>query len=182
MPEQKQITSRVKNNGIGIYCIKNQNNKKLYIGQSRKLGDRVQQHISQLENGTHPNIELLEDYKKGDRFFIHTVLYAPSECLDGLQIYYILKWSTHIIGYNTRIGLLDSFDEAIKKMITPKQVEQIEQEELEKAYYTIKENDVYKNSALSTINYLMKKNKWTIDDLFFFYKTSRNYDNWLDKL
>lgn len=108
MSEQKQITSRVKNNGIGIYCIKNQNNKKLYIGQSRKLGDRVQQYISQLENGTHPNIELLEDYKKGDRFFIHTILYAPAECLDGLEIYYILKWSTHIVGYNTRIGLLDS--------------------------------------------------------------------------
>lgn len=67
-------------------------------------------------------------------------------------------------------------------MITPKQVEQIEQEELKKAYYAIKENDVYKNSALSTINYLMKKNNWTIDDLFFFYKTSRNYNNWIDQL
>ncbi len=179
MADQKQIITQIKRNDSGIYYIKNLNSKKLYIGQSVQLGERAKTHIAQLEAGIHTNRELQEDYKKGDRFRIGIVQKAPRKLLEGLEIYYILKWNTNVVGYNVKIGITDNFDDALRMMITPKQAEEIEEEKL-KNELEILYKDLYKTSSLSTINYLMKKNKWTIDDVFLFYKKASR--DWLSKL
>lgn len=169
MSGQKQIVTQIKRNDSGIYYIKNLNNKKLYIGQSCQLGERTRTHISALENGTHNIKELQDDYNNGDRFRIGIVQKVPNKCLDGLEIYYILKWNTHIVGYNTKIGCTDDFDIAIKLMITPKQIDELDKEKMEQNL-AISYKDPFKNSSLSTINYLMQRNNWTIDDVFYFFK------------
>lgn len=179
MAGQKQIITQIKRNDSGVYYIKNLNNNKLYIGQSIQLRTRIEHHIYMLENGKHIIKELQEDYNKGDRFKIGIVQKAPKHLLGGLEIYYILKWNTHIVGYNDKIGITDNFDDAIKAMITPKQVEQLEKENLEESL-KIAQADTFKDSSLTTIYYLMNRNNWTIDDLFYYFKTTSDY--WLNKL
>lgn len=174
MNNKNQVTTQIKRNDSGIYYIKNQNNKKLYIGQSVRLGERAKNHIAQLENGTSPIKEMQEDYNKGDRFHIGIVQKAPKNYLDGLEVYYTLKWNTHIVGYNTQIGFTYNFDEALKAMITPKQLEQIEEEKQQEELKII-ESNLYKDSSLHTIQFLMNRNNWTIDDVFLFFKNVRKY-------
>lgn len=174
----KQIVTQIKKDDSGIYFIKNYNNKKLYIGQSKTLGSRANAHISQLEAGTHKNKQLQEDYNNGDRFRIGIVRKVDKKYLDGLEIYYILKWNTHITGYNDKIGITDNFDLAISKMITAEEIDLIEKQKQEKEE-SIAVSDAYKNSALATINFLLKKNDWTIDDVFIFFKNHAD-DYWLN--
>lgn len=92
----------------GIYCIRNKNNNKLYIGQSIDLDGRWSKHKSELNHHIHFNPQLQEDWiKYGQLAFEFEILELCSELeLDDKERFYIDKYHSmnHEIGYNLQTG------------------------------------------------------------------------------
>ena len=92
----------------GIYCIENIINNKKYIGLSRDIRRRWNEHKSELRNNDHDNIYLQRAWNTygEDAFQFNIVeLCDPSELCDKEQ-YYIKKYHTlsHDNGYNLTSG------------------------------------------------------------------------------
>lgn len=58
----------------GIYVIFNKFNRKVYVGQSANLQERLRQHQIALMNNKHPNKELQADYNKCPGDFEFTII------------------------------------------------------------------------------------------------------------
>lgn len=58
----------------GVYVIVNAKNKKCYVGSSKNISNRINQHISQLKNNKSPVDEMQKDFNNGDNFIFHVVL------------------------------------------------------------------------------------------------------------
>lgn len=93
---------------IGIYCIKNNQNNKLYIGQSVNIEQRFQQHKSMLKHNRHENEHLQNSWNKyGENSFEFSVIECCTENeLDDLEKKYIAAFRTmdHNYGYNLESG------------------------------------------------------------------------------
>lgn len=76
---------------IGIYCIENTINSKIYIGSSKHISKREAQHFSHLSNGNHHNIHLQRAvHKYGMNAFIFYVLeYCDIEQLFDKEKFWI---------------------------------------------------------------------------------------------
>lgn len=88
----------------GIYCIKNTINNKLYIGSSKNINKRKQEHFSRLRRGVHKNVKLQASYNKhGEASFIFEILETNSklnrEELLSLEQNYIDRYEWDIL-YN----------------------------------------------------------------------------------
>lgn len=71
---------------IGIYCIKNQKNGKRYVGQSGNIMSRWNQHIKDLQNGSHNNRELQYDFNEvGIENFTFSVLEEMEDKINILE-------------------------------------------------------------------------------------------------
>ena len=75
----------------GIYVIRNTENGKLYVGQSRHMDIRWRDHLFALRSGTHVNAHLQYAYNKyGENAFQHEVLEECSEnILDDREKFWI---------------------------------------------------------------------------------------------
>ena len=62
------LTTTTKDKTPCIYAIINNENCRVYIGESRQPINRFYQHLITLKNGTHANKELQKDYNKGNSF------------------------------------------------------------------------------------------------------------------
>lgn len=109
---------------IGIYCIKNIQNGKRYIGQSKNIRTRISQHFSDLGGMRHGNPVLQRAWNKyGKDSFTWEVL---KECayneLDFWEIAYIkeLQSDRHSMGYNIERGGVKTkpMNEETKKKIS----------------------------------------------------------------
>ena len=92
----------------GIYCINNTANNKKYIGLSRDIRRRWNEHKSDLRNNKHNNIYLQREWNiyGEDVFeFIIVELCDPSKICEREQ-YYIVEYHTlsHESGYNFTNG------------------------------------------------------------------------------
>jgi group I intron endonuclease len=89
---------------IGIYCIKNVKNGKIYVGSSSDILNRIRQHKNQLKMNVHGNNHLQSSYNKyGMSCFNFSILKITSEeCKISNEIYYIHKLNclNPKIGYN----------------------------------------------------------------------------------
>ena len=62
------LTTTTKDKTPCIYAIINNENCRVYIGESKQPINRFYQHLRTLKNGTHANKELQKDYNKGNSF------------------------------------------------------------------------------------------------------------------
>ena len=62
------LTTTTKDKTPCIYAIINNENRRVYIGESKQPINRFYQHLRTLKNGTHANKELQKDYNKGNSF------------------------------------------------------------------------------------------------------------------
>ena len=78
----------------GVYMIENRINKKVYIGSSSDIEQRLRTHRNQLRKGTHKNKALQEDFNNHHTFRVH-VLYVeaiPRYSRQGRNKLYALEW------------------------------------------------------------------------------------------
>lgn len=80
----------------GIYKITCLINKRVYIGQSRKIKHRCQTHRSRLRNGKHKNYHLQNAWNKyGEKYFTFDVLcYCKINNLDKQELYFMDVYNT----------------------------------------------------------------------------------------
>ncbi len=88
----------------GIYQITNKENGKIYVGQSKDVGNRWRLHLKQLKEGIHHNSKLQLDYNKyGYNNFTFEILEICKESeLNEMESHYInnLQSFDKNIGYN----------------------------------------------------------------------------------
>ena len=86
----------------GIYKITNFIKNKVYIGQSKNVYKRCQQHFIALRRGYHENKEMQEDWNNDNRGFRFDVIeLCPIGQLNDKEKYYIdLYHSMSPYGYN----------------------------------------------------------------------------------
>ena len=93
---------------VGIYCIENTVNNKKYIGLSRNIEQRWNEHRSKLRRGKHNNIYLQRAWNHygEDAFKFYIVETCDSDMLSEREEYYIAKEHTlsHESGYNLTKG------------------------------------------------------------------------------
>ena len=91
----------------GIYRIRNTTTGKVYIGQSKNIEKRIEQHDKKLYNGTHSNKEMQKDYDKGHRFvyeLVEETITSDRTTLDKKEEYFIKKYDSKRKGYNRTWG------------------------------------------------------------------------------
>lgn len=126
---------------IGIYCIKNKTNGKVYIGSSNNIERRFRRHKTELNTKKHSNKYLERAYQKdGKENFDFTILELCSEeNLINREISYIIEYESlnKDKGYNLSIPIKhptitsnlnyrNTLSEA-KKGVTPSNYEQMRQ-------------------------------------------------------
>lgn len=93
---------------VGIYCIENTTNGKKYIGLSRNIEQRWNEHLSKLRRGKHGNVYLQRAWNNcgEDAFKFYIVELCDSNALSEREEYYIAKYHTlsHESGYNLTKG------------------------------------------------------------------------------
>ena len=93
---------------VGIYCIENTTNYKKYIGLSRNIERRWNEHRSKLRRGKHGNVYLQRAWNNcgEDAFQFYIVELCDSNVLSEREEYYITKYNTlsHESGYNLTKG------------------------------------------------------------------------------
>ena len=93
---------------IGIYCVINSTNGKRYIGQSKNVWRRLNDHISSLNRGTHRNIHLQRAWNLNgcDSFGYSILKVCDVSELDKLESYFIDYYNTmnNKFGYNLETG------------------------------------------------------------------------------
>lgn len=144
----------------GIYRIVCKNGKS-YVGQSKQIGIRWQEHIQELRRGFHSNTSLNNDWAKlGARLFRFEVL---EECLpeqlDQREKYYIEQENSYFSGYNATIdgqGISD-FEQCNIPFNLLQEVRQTKSLRVEKTIINTGENPVEsyhadKNMVSTTLN------------------------------
>lgn len=100
---KERFTTTTKDKNPCIYAIINNNNFRIYVGESKKPMIRFAQHESTLKAGVHANKELQRDYDNGDSFTFlklrdyeedetETIRYYELLCMDmcrekGIELY-----------------------------------------------------------------------------------------------
>ena len=98
---------------IGIYAIKNEINRKVYIGQSKNLSHRRSTHLYDLKNNKHKNKEMQKDYNDNPTAFKFEILcLCDADELDQKEKEYIkiYKSTQSNNGYNLESGGLTNYD------------------------------------------------------------------------
>lgn len=91
---------------IGIYIVINNTNGKVYIGQSKTVERRLQEHKSALIHQRHFNKLLQESYNKDNNFSFELLEECSLESLDEKEVFWIKKYNSTsmVYGYNIENG------------------------------------------------------------------------------
>lgn len=104
---------------IGIYKIQNNDNGKVYIGQSKNILHRKSCHKYDLKNNRHASEEMQKDYNISPASFSFEVLCeCKKEDLNELEVFYIKKYNSAEKGYNTEQGGNSPMSEKTKRKLS----------------------------------------------------------------
>lgn len=99
---------QIQEKSCGIYCIENTVNERKYIGLSRDIKRRWNEHTSKLNKHTHPNQYLQSAWDKygASKFKFYIIELCEEEHLSERECYYIQLYNTlsYENGYNLTIG------------------------------------------------------------------------------
>ena len=91
----------------GIYLLKNNKNKKVYVGQSVNIEQRYKEHIAMLERGKHHAYKLQRFYNQNKHLKSFQLKYEIIEVVDNRnylnarEAHYISVFDSHQNGYNS---------------------------------------------------------------------------------
>ena len=147
----------------GIYVIMNVFNKKMYIGSSGNIYNRLQKHFSLLRHNKHENIKLQNSFNKhGEKYFSYHVL---EFCYDTLLLekeqYYIdklkptynitLQVERNILSIESRLKISNTLKQNYKNGYIQTQHTEIDVYDLKgnflKSYYSA--SDCYKDLKIA---------------------------------
>lgn len=96
--EEYYSTSR---NFAGVYILHNESKDKYYIGQSKTVLNRVNNHFTGKGNG-----DVYVDYRNGDQFKIQLIPLENSgfDDLNSLERHFIKRYNAYGRGYNRTRG------------------------------------------------------------------------------
>lgn len=85
----------------GVYILINKTKNKSYVGQGKRVLDRINQHLTGSGNG-----DVYVDYRNGDQFSIQTIPLSGSgyKTLDALERDTIQSYNAYDSGYNKTRG------------------------------------------------------------------------------
>lgn len=88
-------------NFVGVYILYNKTKNKYYVGQGRRILNRVNSHFTGKGNG-----DVYADYKYGDEFTIKMISLENSGCesLNELERLMIAEFDAYASGYNKTKG------------------------------------------------------------------------------
>ena len=92
---------------IGIYKITNKVSGKIYIGQSKDIEVRIDQHLSALRRNKHENKDMQRDYNLfSSAFEFEVVEECPLSLLNEAEIRWIAHYKSDnkVYGYNQNKG------------------------------------------------------------------------------
>lgn len=101
-PEQiLEVRKHIQGDQVGVYIIYNMTKKQYYVGQAKKLYQRVWQHFT-----GHGNGDVYADYKYGDKFMVRLLTLQASgySDLDQLERDMIRQFNAFTTGYNKTVG------------------------------------------------------------------------------
>lgn len=100
--------------GIGVYAIINNRNKKIYIGSSQNVNKRIKQHKSS------PMSSMKIDIENGDTFSVNILEKLPYGCnqfyLFERELYFIQKYDSLNFGYNQAKTTCSSKEELLSML------------------------------------------------------------------
>ncbi|WP_296867100.1 GIY-YIG nuclease family protein [uncultured Methanobrevibacter sp.] len=100
----------------GIYKLTNCSTGKSYIGQSKNIEKRINEHITDLDNGSHHNRYLQEDWQYYDFEWAFIEETRPNrDILNKREIFWISYFDTKRNGYNETCGG-DFYEESDSKI------------------------------------------------------------------
>lgn len=93
------------NDYTGVYIIYNSSNEKYYVGQAKKVMNRLFKHFSG-KGGNAGSYNFFNDYQSGEAFEVWTVRLRESEfdSLDELERRTIEYYKAYDLGYNENRG------------------------------------------------------------------------------
>ncbi|MBQ6367492.1 MAG: GIY-YIG nuclease family protein [Erysipelotrichaceae bacterium] len=96
-----KYSSKIADDYVGVYIIYNETKNMYYVGQAKKVMQRVNAHFT-----GHGNGDVYADYKFGDKFTIKTIAFNTSgyNSLDKLEKDTIEAYSAFSRGYNKTRG------------------------------------------------------------------------------
>jgi group I intron endonuclease len=112
----------IPNNSCGIYCLQARSNGRLYIGASKNIRRRIQQHFSKLRNNKHDNPNLQQEFNQtGENGFMVAVL---KECNPIDLARYEQRYLDTQTGWYNVFKFADGsvFPEEVKKKISISQI------------------------------------------------------------
>jgi len=89
---------------VYIYCIENTTNNKRYIGQTTSYTMRSKQHLIALVKNSHYNLELQEDYNKGDNLICSIIEKCDYDLRYTKENFWINHYKSMENGYNKTVG------------------------------------------------------------------------------
>jgi len=96
-----KIKERQQGDMVGVYVLYNKSKNKYYVGQTKRLFFRINQHFTGYGNG-----DIYADYVYGDQFAIQIIKLTDSgySDIDKLEKDLIKKYDAYKVGYNKTSG------------------------------------------------------------------------------
>lgn len=169
---------------VGIYKITNKLNGKIYVGQSKKCGGRLDQHY---DGHSNQFIDMTIQIEGEENFTFELLKEVAKEELDYWEDYYIIYYDCYFpSGYNRRWNNDETIRASIKVKVEADKAKALRQEEAEKE---ITINDILylfndKLFYIYCLNYLMSSYNKQENKYLILKKnaTAKHLNNYIDNI